>query len=248
MILDIDAGNTRIKWRIIMPGQGAEPVASGHILVAPAKSFRENLLSGPGEQVMAGITRVRVSSVRGPEFREQLEATLAENWQLVPEFAVVEKQACGVTNAYSNVGSMGVDRWLAILAAYNLSEGTCGVLDFGSAITFDWVDGGGNHQGGYIVPGIQLMLESLVGKSPALAVTVDPASVPEPGASTGTAIGNGLLAMACGFADHCHQLVADTGAAWFLTGGDAGKVGPQLSWPHTVTKDLVLDGLALALP
>lgn len=250
MILEIDAGNTRIKWRFITPGDSPEQLSSGNLLaVSDAGALMDGLAGRLGGGDMEHVSRVRVSSVRGSEFGQRLAALLRGSWRLEPEFATVEKQRCGVTNAYDNVASMGVDRWLAMLAAYDRAGGACCILDCGSAMTFDWLDSSGRHRGGYIVPGIELMLESLVRKSPAL--TVSPAAgVPEPGNSTASAIGNGLLAMALGFAEHCHQATAGGNERlhWFLTGGDAGKLSPHLSWPHTIAGDLVLDGLALALP
>jgi type III pantothenate kinase len=250
LILEIDAGNTRIKWRIIDPQRATDHSVSGSVLAAAdCGALMDDLAKQLDETSMAGVTRVRVSSVRGEEFAKFLAALLQKDWRLEPEFARVEKQRSGVTNAYGNIDSMGVDRWLAMLAAYDRAGGECCILDCGSAMTFDWLNSAGRHQGGYIVPGINMMLDSLIRTSPALSVTPSD-GVPEPGNSTASAICNGLVAMALGFADHCHRMVAaeNDGIEWYLTGGDAGKLSPHLAWPHTLVSDLVLDGLALALP
>ena len=242
MILELDAGNTRIKWRILDEGESR---------AAGASPTLEELGVQLGEQPLARVKRMRVSSVRGPVFAGNLEALARESWQLRPEFAAVSRQAAGVTNAYKDPHTMGVDRWLAMLAAYDRTGDACCVLDCGSAITFDWVNAGGEHQGGFIVPGLQLMRQSLAGKTRALDIAVEDWGDPVPGKSTPAAIGNGILAMVCGFAEHCRQETLKAGGTdvrWFLTGGDAEIVGRHLGHDHVIARDLVLDGLALVLP
>ena len=244
MILELDAGNSRIKWRIASD-TGSEVHAHG---VAVGLADLPGQLTGT---LMQDVCRVRVSSVREREFAEEFTALAQNVWRLQAEFAVVTVAAAGVTNAYTDVGTMGVDRWLAMLAAFELSGTSCCVLDCGSAITFDMVDDTGRHRGGYIVPGLQLMRQSLAGKTRALDIPFGDWGEPAPGNSTATAIGNGILAMVSGFAEHCrHGTLADgsPGAKWFLTGGDAEIVSRLIPWEHQLVKDLVLDGLALALP
>ncbi len=242
MILELDAGNTRIKWRILNEGESS---------AAGAAPTLEELGEQLGGQPVAGVKRMRVSSVRGPVFAGNLEVLARESWQLRPEFAAVSRRAAGVTNGYKAPGTMGVDRWLAMLAAYARTGETCCVLDCGSAITFDWVNAGGEHQGGYIVPGLQLMRQSLARKTQALDIAVEDWGDPVPGNRTSVAIGNGILAMVCGFAEHCRKEMLKTGgvnARWFLTGGDAEIVSRHLGRDHEIARDLVLDGLALILP
>ena len=245
MILELDAGNARIKWRIITPGDDRKVITAG---AAPGL---DGLYAQLASQSMGEVQRLRVSSVRGSEFAAQLTASARNDWQLEAEFAATGRNAAGVTNSYADVGAMGVDRWLAMLAAFDRARSACCVLDCGSATTFDWIDTGGVHRGGYIVPGLDLMRQSLAGKTRALDIPLRDWGDPVPGNSTAEAITGGLLAMVCGFAGYCRQVVLEGGgqeATWFLTGGDAATVSRHLSWPHVLAGDLVLDGLSLALP
>ncbi|MGA0933580.1 MAG: type III pantothenate kinase [Pseudohongiellaceae bacterium] len=247
MILDLDAGNSRIKWRF--SGRTGNARLGVYVVEHPetAPAALIDVLQGQTAEVPQ---RIRVSSVRGADFAARFAQAANRQWQIEPEFAAVTHEAAGVRNAYENPSAMGVDRWLALLAAFHQAGGSCCVLDCGSAMTFDWADADGRHQGGYIVPGLSLMRESLVGKTPALAVPLAPWGETAPGSSTATAIGNGILVMAAGFAARCReQVVAVTpDCQWFLTGGDAHVLSAQLPWPHILAADLVLDGLALALP
>ena len=68
-------------------------------------------------------------------------------------------------NAYAEPARLGIDRWAAIIAAYHrFPEGAC-VVDCGTACTFDLVDAGGRHRGGYILPGLSAMEGAVLGET-----------------------------------------------------------------------------------
>ncbi len=67
----------------------------------------------------------------------------------------------GVTIRYSDPSRLGVDRWLAMLAAHAASTKACLVVDCGTALTIDKLTASGEHCGGYIIPGLALMRRSL---------------------------------------------------------------------------------------
>jgi type III pantothenate kinase len=56
---------------------------------------------------------------------------------------------------------VGADRLVNTVAAHDRYKGPLIVVDFGTATTFDLVDGGGNYRGGVIAPGINLSLRAL---------------------------------------------------------------------------------------
>jgi type III pantothenate kinase len=56
---------------------------------------------------------------------------------------------------------VGADRLVNTVAAYDRYKVPLIVVDFGTATTFDVVDGGGNYCGGVIAPGINLSLTAL---------------------------------------------------------------------------------------
>jgi type III pantothenate kinase len=67
----------------------------------------------------------------------------------------------GIINAYKTPSNMGVDRWLAMLAAnYQTTLGSFIVVDVGTAVTVDAV-ADGQHLGGWIAPGFRLLRDSL---------------------------------------------------------------------------------------
>jgi type III pantothenate kinase len=66
-----------------------------------------------------------------------------------------------VQNALNDDSTVGQDRLLNALGAYSRARQACIVIDAGTAITADFVDGEGVFQGGAIAPGVNLMLRAL---------------------------------------------------------------------------------------
>ena len=56
---------------------------------------------------------------------------------------------------------VGVDRLLTAAAAWDELKQACIVVDAGTAVTVDFVDGEGVFQGGAIMPGVRMMLDTL---------------------------------------------------------------------------------------
>ena len=73
--------------------------------------------------------------------------------------AAVSAKHNGVSCAYKAYQNLGVDRWLVVLAAAKLYPGrTSLIVDAGTATTLDVLIDGKQHLGGWIVPGIDLMI------------------------------------------------------------------------------------------
>lgn len=75
----------------------------------------------------------------------------------------------GVRIAYAQPQRLGVDRFLALLAARSRG-GAALVCGVGTALTIDLVDAEGRHHGGRIAPSPTLMRESLHARAPQLPV------------------------------------------------------------------------------
>ncbi len=241
MILDLDVGNTRIKWRLLggSGGDRSGAIGTGLDLSALVPDVER-------------VDRIRVANVAGGAVQAAIDSWAAKRWQLVPEYARVAAQSGGVLCGYQNPAQLGVDRWLALLAAWQECHHACLIVDAGSAITLDFVTNRGQHLGGYIVPGLNMMQQSLfAGTSGARvrAVTVDTSCMHlSPGQDTDAAVRNGCLAMAAGFI-HNSLVSFESDAVLFVTGGDADLLAPytETDTLARIRPGLVLDGLALVL-
>jgi len=244
MILEIDMGNTRLKWRVryqqVTVIQGA---------IAIEESL--DLLFVKIEPHRDAISVVSVASVVG----EQLEKKLVE-WSLgcldvLPVFAR-SSAICGlVRNGYHNPHTLGVDRWLGIVAAHRLVSAACVVVSCGTAITVDLIARDGKHIGGFIAPGLSLMLDSLTSGTRQIKLDHTVAALDlSPGAATSDAVYSACAAMLTGLVDNgvrqLRRLDQSSEFQMVFTGGDAGKL---LSfYPQArLVPDLVLDGLACVL-
>jgi type III pantothenate kinase len=160
----------------------------------------------------------------------------------------------GVRNGYEEFEKLGLDRWLALLGGFHLAGGACLVLDFGTAVTADFVGGDGGHLGGFICPGMPLMRNQLRTHTRKirygdLAAERALESL-DPGRTTVEAVERGCLLMLRGFVYTQLELARERWGddyAVFLTGGDAALVSEVVP-EAKVVPDLVFVGLAMACP
>lgn len=240
MIIDIDIGNTRAKYRLIPPGR---PTASASTLACVHADLLPALHALPLDQV----TAVRIASVAARDFAETVVRDLEQRSRAKIIVATSVAHCAGVTNSYAEPHRLGIDRWLASLAAYNRWRTSCIVVDAGTALKIDVVNADGVHQGGWIVPGLEMLRSSLVAGT--AGVRFDPGVPPslELGCSTATAVHNGTLSMASAWLNTSVTALLQKyeGAQVVLCGGDATVLRSYLSFHALDWPDIVLDGLAL---
>jgi len=182
--LQLDVGNSGAKWRLVkadgsVAGRGryqTDDVASRDALLGCSQS----------------PAQIWVASVAGAEKNAELAGLLRERWGIEPWFARSEPQTGDLVNSYSDPARMGVDRWLAMLAARARHQGSLCVVDAGSALTIDLVAADGRHEGGYIIPGAQLMERALLLDTDRVRFAEEPDYAITPGHSTAHAVRHGI--------------------------------------------------------
>lgn len=242
MILELDCGNTRVKWRV---RNESAVVMRGAFLTLDGFNAATS-----DELARSNITRVLVGSVLSDDYARKLASWSIGYLGVNPEFAVSEPHCNGVVNGYQQPEKLGVDRWLAILAATAKTSSACVLVDCGSAITVDLVTSQGEHLGGYIAPGLRLMRDALSMKT--TAIKLSQIGYPEndyPGRNTVAAVKSAELAMIAGLVDHAKSVLRNyetEDASLLVTGGD-GEWLVSLLKDGVYQEDLVLDGLHIAL-
>jgi type III pantothenate kinase len=240
-VLLVDLGNTRAKWALLVEGVRGPATAMLH---APA-GVGEALRSAWAE--LPRPAEVLVGSVAGAERNQALGTLCQALWDREPRFVAAEARAAGVSNGYEVPGQLGIDRWLALLAARADGRGPACVLDCGTAVTIDLIDGAGRHQGGLILPGLSLMRECLLART-RIPPVATPAARPELGRGTGAAMANGALLAVLGAVRETLARAATGGlgaARLVVTGGDGAAVVASWDAPAELRPDLVLEGLAV---
>lgn len=240
-ILLVDIGNTRIKWALWREGKLSRQQATTHdgdwgVLFKRAR----------------GIERVLVASVAGREVDQRFDEATRTTTGLKAEHAASVRTLAGVTTRYAEPWRLGVDRFIAVIGAHHIAKkrAAC-VIDVGTAMTIDLVDGSGKHHGGAIVPGPDLMIRSLLKSTSGIARR---ARGGKSGRSlfardTRAAVEQGALHACAAVIDSAVDEARETLRATpmvLITGGAANRLQPLLQARHVSVPDLVLRGLAVS--
>jgi type III pantothenate kinase len=235
----VDIGNTRLKWCLHsaagLTGLTALPHRNGQI-----PGLQEAWMVLPRPEV------VRVASVAGAAIGESVAMLALRLWSIGAIFERPRSPFLGLTLAYAEPERLGVDRWLAMLAARHRTVGPLLVVDCGTAVTLDAVDATGQHLGGLILPGI-----SALGQTLFHSTGISPVSLPSfphlLGRNTNECIAAGALQAVVGVIQRVNLQLAIQGNKphLILSGGDAARVAEQLEYVYEYVPELVLEGLAL---
>ncbi len=238
MKLLVDIGNTRIKWGIDKNGEIVRGGSIAYKQTDFTQAIQLEWLQLNTPQLLA------ISSVSAKEITQKLVGFAYKKWPDVNIFfAKSSAQAGSVKNAYQQPESLGIDRWLGLIALRHYYPGNSCIIDCGTAITVDFLDKNGQHLGGLISPGMRLMKQSLYQGTEALAFkhqnySLGLADFTDAAIYTGTVYAvAGLIEKAVSGLCQCEKLV--------ITGGDAELIANTLALETIVEPDFILKGLAL---
>jgi len=241
MKLLIDIGNTRVKFAFLESGRLADSQTFARSKTGIKASLNSHFKG------VEGIESIFVSNVAGDKIATQLTEWAEKKWQITPTFVVSEKKRFGVTNAYAEPEVLGVDRWLSLIAARQHARMATCIIDCGTAITVDIVTKYGLHQGGMILPGLNLMRDSLISGTSDLTDTLAESEFKTLAVNTQSAIQTGTLYTVTATID---RLMSDlkeqfkNRIRFIITGGDAETIRPILPMNIAHYPDIVLKGLA----
>jgi type III pantothenate kinase len=234
VILAIDIGNTRIKWGV---RDGERWLAHGSGPIGDAETFRDIPAEWP-------IDAAWIANVAGETAAAAVEVEVGRRTARLVWVHSLESQ-CGVRNGYLDPKQLGVDRWMALIAARHLHSGPCLVVCAGTATTIDVLDRDGWFGGGLILPGLDLMRRALARDTARLGL--DPGRVLELPRTTADAIASGCMQAQLGAIERQFACVAGQPDALCIVSGGAGlELFDRLCLPGRFVDNLVLEGLALA--
>lgn len=241
MRLLLDAGNSLIKWQLRQDG--------GILKAGVSRAESVELFGELDSTDWARIRAVSVCTVRSEPARKALEQLIAAHTSAGITYYWTESCFGQLVCAYQEPATMGADRWCAMVGAWARIAGACVVIDAGSAITVDWVDATGRHQGGYILPGRNLMLDALSEKTARVFFQKErELHQYSPGRSTSECVLHGVNWLLRTLA---LELGADARTVMMITGGDGSYIKKALEESVApglqvmLCPDLVLDGLAV---
>jgi type III pantothenate kinase len=233
-ILAVDAGNTRVKWAL---HDGSSFVRDGSRMLGEAARLATDWSDLPDSS--AAIA----ANVAGAAVEEAL-AIAARRFKHGLRFVTANTGQCGVTNRYRDTAQLGPDRWAALIAARALGDSPHLVVCAGTAVTIDALLADGTFVGGVIVPGFDLMHQSL-GASTA-RLSAERGSFQAFPRSTRDAITTGTIHAICGAIERMRAMLLTEARGEpriVVSGGAAAIVALHLGRPVRVHEKLVLEGL-----
>lgn len=240
MILLVDVGNTRTKWVL---------AENNHMLTEIDVCLNQDVASSTIASLAEVVHKVSIANVAG----NAMAQTLTDVMQAV-EVPVTMVQssdeACGVRNSYDYPQTLGVDRWLSLIAAYDKQKASCLVINAGTAVTIDALSvpkaaDHANFMGGLIMPGVGVMLRTLADNTAQLNVL--DGSVMDFPTNTQDAMHTGCLIAVIGAIQRQWQLLQALDQqvpAILLSGGDAELLAKHLP-ADLAEKTIVVDNLVL---
>jgi len=237
-LLLLDVGNSRLKWT------AADAAGSGTGLgEGGAIEHGGNPAAAVAAIGIAKADAIWIANVTGAALGDKLAAVLKTQFGVAPCFAAVQAEHAGLRAAYAEPRLLGIDRWLALLAAWTETRGPACVVSAGTALTFDAADATGRHLGGVIAPGLLTMQQAVLGATRFPAT--GPAQIYTEGLGTDTdaCVRQGALHAAAGMVERLAGRHAGGGAERFITGGDAARLLPHLGEGWKLRQNLVMEGL-----
>lgn len=243
MELLIDAGNSRIKWAKYLDTQLIEQGAIIH---------QDNALLRL-QVFLEQYTPQRIIIVHVLGIRFEQGITHYTEVHSIPLLMVhSHSYAYGIHTHYLQPQRLGADRFVAMAAAYQLSQQqACIVIDCGTAVTIDTINAAGEHIGGIIYPGLQLCAESLTQKATNLKQlqATDKNTMTLYAKETLQAINSGCYyGLAAAIEGMCQKMEYDLSynVQKILCGGDSTVIYDLLPQrDYKLTPDLVIQGLKL---
>ena len=229
----IDVGNTAIKWRLA----NADGLLDAGGSVSDVVSLCRRVEAEPWSVAA-------LASVASDATDAELMSALTAGKEATVHHAVAQTTCLGLVSSYDEPERMGVDRWLTMLSANVHNHGALCVIDAGTAVTVDLVSAQGTHEGGYILPGADLMRRALSSETDRINVGALEALTIGPGVNTEACVTAGSWRAVVGAVQSITAEYPQHRA--LLTGGGATTL-QDLGLAATYSPDLVMEGLRLWL-
>jgi type III pantothenate kinase len=248
LLLAIDVGNTNIVLGIY---DSERLVKNWRISTDKSKTADEygilfhNLLT-LAEIGFVDITDIIISSVV-PTLTGVLEKLSRSYFGFKPH-VVGPGIKTGMPIHYDNPKEVGADRIVNAVAGYEKFRTSLIIVDFGTATTFDYVNGKGEYCGGAIAPGLMISMEALflkASKLPRVEITKPPGIIAK---NTVNSMQAGIFYGYVGLVDEIvgrMKRESREKPKVIATGGLAGLVASESKTIEAVEEYLTLEGLRI---
>jgi type III pantothenate kinase len=235
-LLAVQIGNTRVQLGLFVDEK--LDIAS---IVAEAVRLWDEIKDDPQAAVMLASVNEKAAKSIQSALEDQLSVDIYRIGDDVP---------IPIGESLDPETLVGADRLLNAAAAWDRLKQACVIIDAGTAVTVDFVDGEGTFHGGAIAPGLALQLKSLHEHTDALpTVEFRKPSGEAWGRNTVEAMLRGVYEGVRGLAWRLVERYAEQYGAFPLviaTGGDAEVLFREDELVNRIVPELTLQGMAVA--
>lgn len=245
-LIAISVGNTRARLGLFRDQRLEQ---SDALAVGGVDAIVSAVLALPAVNKGAPVAIASVNLPAADRIAAGLAAPVADRGGDIYRFG--DDLAIPINTTLDDESTVGQDRLLNAIGAFSRAKQACIVVDAGTAITVDFVDGEGTFHGGAIGPGVNMMLRSLHERTSALpAVAFEPTPADRPfGKDTAGAMLLGVQSAARGMARILIERYAEFFGAYpqiIATGGDARALFENDDLVEHIVPDLTLLGMEAA--
>ncbi|MBI1374016.1 MAG: type III pantothenate kinase [Phycisphaera sp.] len=241
-LLAISVGNTRTQVGAFIDDKLAGMQHVGNDALETLPAILQELWPGVER---GGDAAVYLASVN-PRVSERVGEIVIETLR-VPVVRIESDVPVAIGRQLDREAIVGEDRLLCAAGAFDRAKVACAVIDAGTAVTVDFVDGAGTFHGGAILPGAQLMLDALHDRTAQLPEVKFDKPDDTIGHNTVQAMRTGAFHGVRGAVRELVEKYAETYQAYpkvIATGGDAETLFKDYDLVEAIVPELLLLGIA----
>jgi len=248
MLLVIDVGNSNIVLGVY---DGELLVRSWRLSTDKSRTSDEYavLLHSLFDQAGLGFSAVKASIISSvvPPLTGVMEAISHDFFNLT-SYIVGPGIKTGMPIHYDNPREVGADRIVNAVAGYEKHKCPLVIVDFGTATTFDYVNGRGEYCGGAIAPGLAISVEALfqrASKLPRIDIIKPPHVIAK---NTVNSMQAGIFFGYVGLVDGIVEQIRAESTEEFrviATGGLATLIASESKTIDEIDENLTLEGLRI---
>ena len=234
MILLIDIGNSRTKYVHLISGE----------LSATTQLNNDDFSAQYFVKYFSQASQIIVANVAKSALTDELSTWCARQ-KISYKQVHSEQQKNKLISAYQEPMTLGIDRWLALLGTMHLySQENVLIIDAGTATTVDLLAANGEHQGGWILAGINALFSSILSHSTLVHAKNKTTPSLAFGANTSDNVNNACWAATLGMIERALEQAQQLGEInrIILTGGD-GKALTTLLLAQTTENILAVENI-----
>jgi len=242
-LLAISVGNTNTRLGVFVDGELKEARAVGNDVLTDLPRVLKDVWGALGGTDQPAVYLASVNEPAAQRVTEAVTAALGEK-----PVRMERDEPIPIGRQLDQEAIVGEDRLLNAAAAYDQLKQACIVIDAGTAVTVDFVDGAGTFHGGAILPGTRMMLSSLHHRADMLPQLEFERPVEAIGHNTNDAMLSGVYHGVRGAVRELTERYAEFYRAYpqvVATGGDAESLFDHYDLIESIVPNLTLMGMAV---